>query len=100
MNLNTTQIAVLLIGVCIPLSALAAYATDPVEQKPSVLIECIDQKCKEIATITPPPITRIEAVYVDYKTSKIRAEAQEMNRRNAEYMNSFEYKAMIRRMEG
>lgn len=46
----------------IPLTAIASYMTEQVEQQPRSYTQCLENECKVIATITPPPVARYELV--------------------------------------
>jgi hypothetical protein len=46
----------------IPLTAVASYLTQEIEQQPRSYTECVENNCKVIATITPPPVARYELV--------------------------------------
>ena len=46
----------------IPLTAIASYMTEQIEQQPRSYTECIENNCKVIAVITPPPVARYELV--------------------------------------
>lgn len=46
----------------IPLTAIASYMTEKIEQQPRSYTECVESGCKVIATITPPPVARYELV--------------------------------------
>jgi hypothetical protein len=63
MNLTTQKAVTYIVGlaiVMIPLTALAQYAQEKVEQKTSAYTVCEDNDCKTVAYITPPPVARYE----------------------------------------
>ena len=85
----------------IPLSALAAYMTQPVEQKTLSYKVCESGgDCKVVAEITPAPLPRYEQIYNEYRAQQHQAEVSEGQQRIDEYLKSEEYRKFVKGITG